>query len=231
MTESCSHAARLRQRSLVRPRPARLRHARAVATSPAASPVQTPHSGFHVAGRREGFEGWYWRVCARPRASELLLLLSLSEICQIGLATAGEDRRRRRTAPPCARSIRLLALAQVTPAARATQALPAAAQVTLPDDGGAEGEPSARSFALIYSYERGLQPCGDDGRVGVQVMGPGDGYVAQTSTDTASFWGERNALALGACLTAAPGRAGRTAPKHMLDPVCRASRRSSPAPE
>jgi Tocopherol cyclase len=90
-------------------------------------------------------------------------------------------------------------------------------QVTLPEMEAQQS--SGRSFALIYSYERGKQPCGADGRVGIQIMGPSDGYIAQTSTDLQSFWGERNSLALGACLKAAPARRHGRVPKGMMPRV------------
>jgi Tocopherol cyclase len=90
-------------------------------------------------------------------------------------------------------------------------------QVTLPEMEAQQN--NGQSFALIYSYERGKQPCGADGRVGIQIMGPSDGYIAQTSTDLQSFWGERNSLALGACLKAAPARRHRGIPKGMMPRV------------
>jgi Tocopherol cyclase len=102
-------------------------------------------------------------------------------------------------------------------------------QVTLPDE-GSEDATGARSFALIYSYERGPQPCGAKGRVGIQVMGPGDGYIAQTSTDMQKFWGERNSLALGACLKAAPARRHGRVPKGMMPRVSFVAVNANPRP-
>ena len=74
-------------------------------------------------------------------------------------------------------------------------------QVTDPDSGD--------SAALIYSYEQGRQVDGTIGRIGAQIMGPGDGYIAQTTTDTSTWWAERNRLRLGACFE--PPQAARLA--------------------
>ena len=68
-------------------------------------------------------------------------------------------------------------------------------------------DPESRdSVALIYSYEIGPQPDGAQGRVGVQAMGPQDSYIAQASTDTSTFWADRNALRLGAALKPKAGK-------------------------
>ncbi|GAX74585.1 hypothetical protein CEUSTIGMA_g2033.t1 [Chlamydomonas eustigma] len=59
---------------------------------------------------------------------------------------------------------------------------------------------TSHSFALIYSIEdpEGSNP---HSGVGVQVMGPADGYICQFNSNTNSFWADRNNLALGAVLT------------------------------
>jgi tocopherol cyclase len=62
-------------------------------------------------------------------------------------------------------------------------------QVTIPENG--------QSFALIYSIEDPGDPRSPVGGMGVQVMGPDDGYICQHSTDVSSFWASRNALELG----------------------------------
>lgn len=61
---------------------------------------------------------------------------------------------------------------------------------------------TGQSFALIYSIE---DPLGntDQAGVGLQVMGPNDGYICQFSQSTSGFWAERNSLALGATFRAA----------------------------
>lgn len=75
------------------------------------------------------------------------------------------------------------------------------------------------SVAIMYSYEQGPQRSGHTGRVGVQLMGPGDTYIAQTSTDVSSFWADRNRLRLGACLKAAGNRRESTVPKRAVPEV------------
>lgn len=85
-------------------------------------------------------------------------------------------------------------------------------QVTLPDEGA--------SFALMYSYEQRSSVAGEKGRVGVQVMGPNDGYIAQTATDLSMFWADRNDLALGTCLKPAASRTQGKVPQRPLPAVC-----------
>uniref|UniRef100_A0A7S3VSV1 Tocopherol cyclase n=1 Tax=Dunaliella tertiolecta TaxID=3047 RepID=A0A7S3VSV1_DUNTE len=65
-------------------------------------------------------------------------------------------------------------------------------RVTVPE---ADGE----SFALIYSIEdpAGTSP---NAGLGVQVMGPKDGYLCQFSRNTGSFWADQHGLALGATI-------------------------------
>lgn len=60
------------------------------------------------------------------------------------------------------------------------------------------------SFALIYSVEDPLGGFATSG-VGVQVMGPGDGYIVQFDKGTEKFWGERNKLSLGSCFERVQG--------------------------
>ena len=84
-------------------------------------------------------------------------------------------------------------------------------QVTLPDEGA--------SFALMYSYEQRSSVAGEKGRVGVQVMGPNDGYIAQTATDLRMFSADRNDLALGTCLMPATSRRQGKVPKRPLPAV------------
>ncbi|KAF6251155.1 tocopherol cyclase-domain-containing protein [Scenedesmus sp. NREL 46B-D3] len=74
-------------------------------------------------------------------------------------------------------------------------------KVTIPENG--------QSFALIYSVEDPSNPSSPVGGVGVQVMGPDDGYICQFSRDTEVFWASRHNLELGATLTAKPTAAGR----------------------
>lgn len=62
-------------------------------------------------------------------------------------------------------------------------------RVTLPGDG--------QSFALIYSIENPQGNLPYSG-VGAQVMGPDDSYLIQYSPDVATFWADRDNLALGA---------------------------------
>lgn len=85
-------------------------------------------------------------------------------------------------------------------------------QVALPDSGDA--------VALIYSYEQGPQPDGAQGRIGMQAMGPGDGYIAQCTTDVSAFWASRNDLQLGACFEPTHGTPKHTVPKEAMSQVC-----------
>lgn len=64
---------------------------------------------------------------------------------------------------------------------------------------------STDSVALIYSVEDPGDASSGVRGVGVQVMGPGDGYVCQFARDTRTFWADPRRLALGACLQAASG--------------------------
>jgi hypothetical protein len=73
--------------------------------------------------------------------------------------------------------------------------------------------------ALIYSYEQGLQDNGDMGRIGIQLMGPDDSYIAQTSTDISAFWADRHRMRLGACLKQAPARSHGIVPKKPMPEV------------
>jgi hypothetical protein len=68
--------------------------------------------------------------------------------------------------------------------------------VTIPENG--------QSFALIYSVEDPSNPSSPVGGVGVQVMGPDDGYICQFNRDTDAFWASRHNLELGATLKAKP---------------------------
>lgn len=76
------------------------------------------------------------------------------------------------------------------------------------------------SVALIYSYEQGQQNNGDMGRIGIQIMGPDDTYIAQTSSDISTFWGDRNRMRLGACLKQAPARTHGVVPRKAVPEVC-----------
>lgn len=81
-------------------------------------------------------------------------------------------------------------------------------------------DPSTRdSVALMYSYEKGDQPGGSDGRIGVQGMGPGDTYICQATTDVEAFWADRNQLRLGACLRPAAGYTQAEAPSAIIPQV------------
>jgi hypothetical protein len=71
----------------------------------------------------------------------------------------------------------------------------------------------------MYSYEQRSQVAGQKGRVGVQVMGPNEGYIAQTTTDLSTFWADRNELALGACLKPTTARRQGKVPKRPLPAV------------
>ncbi|KAG2489345.1 hypothetical protein HYH03_012175 [Edaphochlamys debaryana] len=72
---------------------------------------------------------------------------------------------------------------------------------------------TGQSFALIYSIEDPLGNTTQAG-VGLQVMGPDDGYICQFSPDVNTFWAARNRPALGATFkpsrTARPGTRART---------------------
>lgn len=62
------------------------------------------------------------------------------------------------------------------------------------------------SFALIYSVEDPLGNTPLSG-VGVQVMGPDDGYIVQFDKNVKRFWAERNKLSLGSCFERIMGQA------------------------
>lgn len=91
-----------------------------------------------------------------------------------------------------------------------TLRLSACLQVTLPD--------LDESFALIFSTERGGK-VDSSGRVGVQVMGLNDGYIAQTGTDIGAFWADRENMALGTCFQPAEARQFGDVPKNAVDEV------------
>lgn len=82
---------------------------------------------------------------------------------------------------------------------------------------------TGQSFALIYSIEDPLGNTPQAG-VGLQVMGPDDGYICQFDKRVDSFWASRNNLELGATFKAAPG-SGERPVKAMLSEV-----RNAPAP-
>eukprot|EP00195_Chlamydomonas_chlamydogama_P014697 CAMPEP_0202899352 /NCGR_PEP_ID=MMETSP1392-20130828/7616_1 /ASSEMBLY_ACC=CAM_ASM_000868 /TAXON_ID=225041 /ORGANISM="Chlamydomonas chlamydogama, Strain SAG 11-48b" /LENGTH=470 /DNA_ID=CAMNT_0049585515 /DNA_START=249 /DNA_END=1661 /DNA_ORIENTATION=+ len=67
-----------------------------------------------------------------------------------------------------------------------------------------------QSFALIYSIEdphaKTSTPEFPHAGVGVQVMGPDDGYICQFNRNTTRFWADAHDLALGAAFKAGPGR-------------------------
>lgn len=71
------------------------------------------------------------------------------------------------------------------------------------------------SFALIYSVEdpRGNTPLSG---IGVQVMGPDDGYMMQFDQNVQRFWAERNKLALGSCFER---NTGQSVAKRMVSKV------------
>ena len=73
-------------------------------------------------------------------------------------------------------------------------------QVMMPETG--------QSFALIYSIEDPLGNTPQAG-VGLQVMGPDDGYICQFDKRVNTFWASRNNLELGATFKAAPGAGDR----------------------
>lgn len=67
-----------------------------------------------------------------------------------------------------------------------------------------------QSFALIFSIEdpgSSNMPVGSGTHtgLGIQVMGPDDGYICQYDSDTSTFWADRNELALGSGLRSGPG--------------------------
>ncbi len=64
---------------------------------------------------------------------------------------------------------------------------------------------SGDSFALMFSVEDPGNPEATYAGVGIQVMGPGDGYICQYTRDTGAFWAGRNSLELGACAKPRPG--------------------------
>ena len=68
--------------------------------------------------------------------------------------------------------------------------------------GGSGTSSSTDSLALIYSVEDPGDASSGVRGVGVQLMGPGDGYLCQFSRDTRAFWADPRRLALGACLAA-----------------------------
>jgi tocopherol cyclase len=79
--------------------------------------------------------------------------------------------------------------------------------------------PSTDSIALIYSVEDPGDASSGVRGVGVQLMGPGDGYLCQFARDTRLFWADERRLALGACLrsSASPSSAA-AAPRSMVAP-------------
>ncbi|GFR52594.1 hypothetical protein Agub_g15190, partial [Astrephomene gubernaculifera] len=74
-------------------------------------------------------------------------------------------------------------------------------KVVMPDTG--------QSFALIYSVEDPLGNTPQAG-VGLQVMGPDDGYICQFSPRVDGFWAAPHRLELGATFTPAPAAAAAT---------------------
>ncbi|GLC34906.1 hypothetical protein PLESTF_000216600 [Pleodorina starrii] len=72
---------------------------------------------------------------------------------------------------------------------------------------------TGQSFALIYSIEDPLGNTPQAG-VGLQVMGPDDGYICQFSPDVSSFWALPYRTALGA--TFKTSNTARVAPKGVL---------------
>lgn len=85
---------------------------------------------------------------------------------------------------------------------------PSFEQVTIPENG--------QSFALIYSIEDPLANTPQAG-VGLQVMGPNDGYICQFSKDVRTFWASRNSLELGA--TFQGGQGSTRSPSCMVPQV------------
>ena len=83
-------------------------------------------------------------------------------------------------------------------------------RVTLPLSAGSP--PGGDSFAFMYSCEDATG--GADGRgtlagVGVQVMGPGDGYLCRHARDVAPFWAWKHRLGLGHAFATSPGAGAR----------------------
>eukprot|EP00879_Flechtneria_rotunda_P016277 GHRR01017030.1.p1 GENE.GHRR01017030.1~~GHRR01017030.1.p1 ORF type:complete len:251 (+),score=65.45 GHRR01017030.1:173-925(+) len=74
-------------------------------------------------------------------------------------------------------------------------------KVTIPENG--------QSFALIYSIEDPANLNSPVGGIGVQVMGPDDGYICQFNRNTDPFWASRHRLELGAVFKQRPTTAGR----------------------
>ncbi|EFJ42521.1 hypothetical protein VOLCADRAFT_42287, partial [Volvox carteri f. nagariensis] len=72
---------------------------------------------------------------------------------------------------------------------------------------------SGQSFALIYSIEDPLGNTPQTG-IGLQVMGPNDGYICQFTSDVSSFWADPHHPALGA--TFKTSNTARVAPKDIL---------------
>ena len=89
-------------------------------------------------------------------------------------------------------------------------------QLTLPD--------IRESFAIIHSIEKG--GVDKNGRVGTQLMGPGDGYIAQTVADSNLFWADRNSLSLGACFKPTAARKFGDVPRTAVSEV-RSTQRNS----
>jgi len=65
-----------------------------------------------------------------------------------------------------------------------------------------------------------LTPRSPNGGVGVQVMGPDDGYLCQFSRSTGAFWADPNDLALGATFQAK----GAASPRSLVPQVGRVGR-------
>eukprot|EP00878_Enallax_costatus_P029304 GHUV01031756.1.p1 GENE.GHUV01031756.1~~GHUV01031756.1.p1 ORF type:complete len:461 (+),score=103.09 GHUV01031756.1:601-1983(+) len=84
-------------------------------------------------------------------------------------------------------------------------------KVTIPENG--------QSFALIYSIEDPGNANSPVGGVGIQVMGPDDGYICQFSKDIKPFWASRHNLELGAVLKPSPTASSR---KQLRAPVSEA---------
>eukprot|EP00878_Enallax_costatus_P036197 GHUV01040564.1.p1 GENE.GHUV01040564.1~~GHUV01040564.1.p1 ORF type:complete len:120 (-),score=21.32 GHUV01040564.1:33-392(-) len=92
-------------------------------------------------------------------------------------------------------------------------------QVTIPENG--------QSFALIYSIEDPGNANSPVGGVGIQVMGPDDGYICQFSKDIKPFWASRHNLELGAVLKPSPTASSR---KQLRAPVSEVSTLFSASP-
>ncbi|KAL6747380.1 tocopherol cyclase-domain-containing protein [Haematococcus lacustris] len=154
------------------------------------------------------------------------------DVCAYGLKVAPKMQVAR--SRPC-RSWRPYPLLAVPPSALTGSSQTAAASVTTPHSGyHYDGSPrrffegwywkvalpeEGDAFALIYSVE---DPggSGPHAGVGVQVMGPGDGYCCQFSRRTDGFWASRSQLALGASLL---GRSTGAAPPPLGDMVPQSS--------